>query len=460
MILFLLATAATLFISFVLFRQAAGTLSLGKINLISYVYYLSMLQVVIGAILASLGYDGHYTLNHLQDKEGSVALAAYAAFFMMITLPFVMVVFDKCFRFSPKEAYQHFLDREMESPDGQPQFVLILLLTIIEAAFALKILKDIGYIPIVRLFFHGSDFDFGLERIRIDSLPSVNSRISSLLLLTVTPITAYISFAYAITNRKLRWVLLALFTFGMSTVVITYNFAKSPLVFHLFVYVLIVIYHHKGLRNRTIAILIALFAGLLMVYYRIEGYSGAFADIYNGILGRTLFTQFGTLCYHLELFPNVYPYLDGRSLSPTVLKLLGRDPSTHLRSAKLVMDYYGHTHVYEGTAGVMNTNFIGEAYANWGWTGMLLGIIWVGVVIALLFMVILKIKKSPATLAFMAVVTKTIGAMSQGGFTDFVYSASLIMMIAGFIIFIYFDNILGFLFRPFRKDRQKTDSAA
>ena len=48
------SAAITAYLSFRLFRQASGTLSLGKINVISYVYYLSLLQVLIGAVLVNL----------------------------------------------------------------------------------------------------------------------------------------------------------------------------------------------------------------------------------------------------------------------------------------------------------------------------------------------------------------------------------------------------------------------
>ena len=121
------------------------------------------------------------------------------------------------------------------------------------------------------------------------------------------------------------------------------------------------------------------------------------------------------------------------------------------------MDFYGSDRVYEGTAGVMNAAFIGEAYANWGWIGVFGSIIWVGFIIALLFIVIMKIKKTPATLAFLAVMTQMIGSMTQGGFVEFVYSSSLLLTIIGFLIIIYLNEIVkiftGFIHRlSFRKN--------
>jgi hypothetical protein len=104
----------------------------------------------------------------------------------------------------------------------------------------------------------------------------------------------------------------------------------------------------------------------------------------------------------------------------------------------------------------MNTNFIGEAYANFGWAGLVFSIVWVGLVISLLFFMIIKIKKTPATIAFLAVMTKSIGAMTQGGFFDFIYSFSTIVTIVGFLIIIYFSDITGLL----TGKRKKTKIAA
>ena len=106
------------------------------------------------------------------------------------------------------------------------------------------------------------------------------------------------------------------------------------------------------------------------------------------------------------------------------------------------MDFYGSTSVYNGTAGVMNTIFIGEAYANWGIYGLLFSIVWVAIIAGGLFALVTKIKKTPATIAFLAVLTQMLGAATQGGFMDFLYSFSFILTILGFLFIIYLNEIL------------------
>lgn len=446
MIINILIDILIVFCSYKLFQQAAGTLALGKINLISYVYYLCVVQSLLGAILVSLNYDEHYTLNKLVFKNESIHMATYSVYFMMIALPLVMLIVFKLCKFDPQKEYNDFLKKETKALHDNKLFVCIAFISIIQIGFLIILLLKIGYVPIYKMFVHESTFDLAIERQINAGIDVFNiSYIKSIVILFGIPIISYITLSYAIANRELKWIIISIIYFFASLVTQTYDFSKSPIVFHFFVYLLIVIYYKGGIKNTIVMIFGSGMACVLLLFYKLFGFQGSFFDIYNGILGRTLFTQFGTLCYHFDLFPNVFDYLSGRSLYPLVLKIVGMQPEEHIRSAKLVMDFYGSNHVYEGTAGVMNSVFIGEAYANWGVYGILLSILWVGIFISLLFILIMKIKKTPATIAFLAIVTKTVGSMSQGGFVDFIYNASLVLIICGFICIIYFDDLYKYL---------------
>lgn len=446
MILTVVSAAVTAYLSFRLFRQASGTLSLGKINVISYVYYLSVLQVLIGAILVNLGYAKHYTLDYLAFRTDAIEDATVAAYLMMIGLPFVMLTVYKVLRFDPAKQYEDFLKKDIVEKHNDLLFWFLLIVSVIQCALLGLMIIKIGYIPAMKIVFSDSSMNYGLERQRIEAIQLFGiSYIKNLLIIFGIPIVSYITFAFAVANRELKWIALAFVMFIASGITNTYDFSKSPMIFHLFVFMLMIIYFRKGIRNIVMVGFGACMAAILVVMYRATGFGSALNDIYGGILGRTLFTQFGVLAYHMEYFGKIGGFLAGRSLSPSILKLIGMDPATHMRSGKVIMGFYGSRSVYDGTAGVMNTNFVGEAYANFGWAGLVFSIVWVGLVISLLFYMIIKIKKTPATIAFLAVMTKSIGAMTQGGFFDFIYSFSTIVTIVGFLIIIYFSDITGLL---------------
>ncbi len=459
MIITIGSAAITAYLSFRLFRQASGTLSLGKINIISYAYYLCMLQMFLGAVLVNLGYDKHYTLDYLAYRIEAIEDATTAVYLMMIGLPFVMLTIYKVLRFDPAKEYEDFLNRDTVENHNDLLFWLLLAVSLIQCALLGMLILKIGYIPAMKIVFHDSSMNYALERQRIEDISLFGiTYIKDLILIFGVPIVSYITFAFAVANREIKWIVLAFVMFIASGITQTYDFSKSPMVFHLFVFMLMVIYFRKGVKNIVMVGFGAAMAAILVIMYRATGFDPSFGDIYGGIIGRTIFTQFGVLAYHMEYFGKIGGFLAGRSLSPSMLRLIGQDPSTHMRSAKVIMEFYGSRSVYDGTAGVMNTYFPGEAYGNFGWAGVVFSIFWVGLVLSFLFFLIMKIKKTPATIAFLAVLTKALGQMLQGGFFDFIYSFSTIVTIVGFLFIIYFSDIAGFF--TGKKRKAKVQAAA
>lgn len=444
MIVSIIGVVCLFILSTVLFLKASGTLALNKLNIISYVYYLLLLQVFIGSMLIYLGFDEHYTLNYLIEREESIKVTINIVTIMMITLPIVIIIFSKIFRFRPMEEFDVFLHKDIERQNSKNLFYLFCGIGLIQMILLVLLLIKTGYVPILKMIIHEPDFNFNLQRqINKNDIFVINMYVKNIILMFGIPIIGYITFAFALIEKKTTWIVLASIYFLASVIVKTYEFAKSPIIFHIFIYFLIVLYIKNDIIKNRMIIAFGMAMGLiLVVMYKMTGYQGAFLDIYNGILGRTFFSQVGTLAYHFDLFSNVFEPLGGRSLPSTILPLFGMEPEEHLRSAKLVMDFYGSEHVAEGTAGVMNAGFLGEAYANWGMLGVAFSILFVGAFLTLVFMLVLRIKKTPVTVAMLAILTQYIGNMSQGGFTDFIYSFSIWSIIIGCLILIYFDEII------------------
>ena len=445
----LLVLAASTF----LFYKAAGTLALNRLNIISYSYYMFILQVFIGVALIFLGFDEHYTLNYLIHRDESIAMTVNISAITAIALPAVIVLANKILKFNPRKEFSAFLVREAEKEKGKYIFKIIVIIACIQLILLVGQLIKTGYVPIIKMFIHDSSFDFNLERqINKNDIAIISPYVKNIILMYGIPIIGYITFAYAMMERKVKWILLAVVYFISGIIVKTYEFAKSPIIFYLFVYFLIFLYvKHDIIKNYMVISFGAIMAGVIVLMYKLIGYSGAFLDIYNGILGRTFFSQVGALAYHFDLFPETFDYLHGRSLASTLLPLIGEEPDAHLRSAKLVMDFYGSDRVYEGTAGVLNTCFLGEAYANWGIFGVIFSIIYVGVFLTLMFMLIMRIKKTPVTVAMLAIMTQTLGNVIHGGFTDFIYSFSIWITILGCLFLIYIDDIINWMISKFKK---------
>ena len=437
--------------STLLFKKAAGTLNPGKLNIISYVYYIFMLQSFAGATLILLGNDKHYTLNYLLNREESIRITIIVIFLTSILLPCMILIFQKVFQQNIGKMYVDFLKKETRAGTSCLWWKLFCVGTVVCIVVLIGFLMKVGYIPLLRLIHAPEGFNFGTERSRIAATYFIHPYISNILLFTTIPVLSYISFASAFATKEKKWIVLSGILFTASCICKTYKFEKSPIIFHLLIYVLIIIYLSGGIKFIYMVLTGGVMGSVLIASYFATGFTGTLLDIYNGPFGRTLFTEVGTLSYCFDLFPNVFGFLGGRSFTPTILKLLGMNSAEHLRSAKLTMAFYGSEKVYDGTAGVMNTLFVGEAYANWGYLGVFLSIVWVAFIITLLMILILKLKKTPGSIALLAFLTVQIGSMLEGGFCDFVYSFNLLLTILIMVVIcLVFENNDSVLIRKMR----------
>jgi len=99
------------------------------------------------------------------------------------------------------------------------------------------------------------------------------------------------------------------------------------------------------------------------------------------------------------------------------------------------MAFYGSRSVYEGTAGVMNALFIGEAYANFGAIGLLLSIVYISLLFGMIYYLFTKkFRKTALNVALFGILTSELASITQGGFFDFIYSANIIIIVLLFIM--------------------------
>ncbi len=441
MILNILMVALGLTLSTYLFSKAAGTLSVRKLNLISYTYYLFVLQTYIGASLIFLGDRGHYTLKYILS-EASITKTFYYVLLTAILFPLVIILVYKILKVDMNSIYDDYLCSSTDVENEKAVFYIVIGIAGICVILMTLLFVKIGYIPLVKIFFADADFNYKVERIKVNQITIINQYVRNIFVLSLIPVLSYIAFVYAYSTRKLRWIGLFILLFICSIFTKTYNFAKTPVIFYIFTFVILYIIINNGIKRRYFYGIVGVLALIIFLLYKVMGFALELS-IYTGPIGRVLFTQAGTLIYHFDFFPSSFPFLEGRSFANTILCLVGSN-MTSVRSAKIIMSFYGSRSVYEGIAGVMNALFIGEAYANFGAVGVVGSIVYV----ALLFGIILwlftsKFKKTALNVALLGVLTSELANTTQGGFFDFVYNANMIVIVLMFIFINYGSKILG-----------------
>lgn len=429
-------------LSLFLTQKAAGTLNPAKMNIPLATMYLFYLQQYFGALLVSSGHLSHYVHYRLNDSTIYTNETTWVVAIVALLLPLSILCFNKLIDRLLKRSdrsYCTYLNDEVLAPrNDKYSYALISVSTIILIALLVSFLCKIGYVPLFKIVTGKSGFNYAIERQRINALYIVHPIFRNLILLLGIPLASYVVFSYFLVSRKLKWGVLFLLLFVSSLITKTYNFEKAPIVFHLAIYFFIFINYKGGISFRKalwffgggVLIIITMYASLTELPLI------SMLDIYNGPLGRTVFTPYGGIALNLDLFPKYLPFLEGRSLPNSLLWIVGFTKSDQIRSARLLMEYYAPENVYSGTAGVFSTLFVGEAYANFGPVGLILSIIWVGLVLSVCFNIMLKTKKNVANITFAAYFTMSLAITSQGGFVDFLFNANwLFVALVLFVVY-------------------------
>lgn len=142
-------------------------------------------------------------------------------------------------------------------------------------------------------------------------------------------------------------------------------------------------------------------------------------------------SQCGGTFMTLDLFPSVIDHLGFSSVSSLWASLFNLEYSE--TSARLIMGELFPGAVMEGTAGVMNSLFIAEAWANFGWYGLIISPIYVGFIIQSLFLFFLKSPKTPFFLAFF--VYYSARSSLTGGFNAYIYNPQVLLFLGLIILF-------------------------
>ncbi|MEC2077866.1 O-antigen polymerase [Metabacillus fastidiosus] len=440
-------------ISFILFKKSAGTMTLLKPNILSIVFYYSLfISSFIGSLLIALNIDKHYMIDLLADDRFRT-IGFFAICFVMIMLPLSMLFVTRLIGFNPEKEFNDYISAPVQIDNDKMIYLIFVGFTGLSCLSILYTVYYLQSIPILELLRGSSN----LAELRIDAARGFegNTLIRNIFAIGLTPLLSMITFIYSYKTRQLRWIFLFFITTGGAVFIQIYDLSKGPIFFYLLMFILLLLYLNIIKLNwRRIAILGgAGIAAIVVMYVFIQGVEDIdqFFDYNRGPIGRLILTQIAGFYFHLELFTDRMPLLLGQSLPSSITGLYDIE---QVRSARLAMEVYFPTRVEEGTAGVLNTLFAGEAFANFGYIGMIIGTVYVGVFIQLVYIAFLRIPKNPLFIALFIYFTVNIPRVVIGGFTDFLLNILWIAL----IIILTSPFILLKVYRLFIRRRKELNS--
>jgi oligosaccharide repeat unit polymerase len=441
--LYVLIWLIVLLISTSLFRYVSGSLSLVKPNLVSIVYYYSLLvSSFIGTLFIVLGIDDYYMTRKLFKPEEYRVIGFAVICFVMIFLPLTMLLVSRLSGFDARKEFHRYLESPIVhiTANSREFFYLFAALSSLSIlAIAYTIWKT-PQIPIFELL--KGPGDTSLAELRIEAARHFKGNVlfRNIFALSLTPILSLIAYIFAVLTNEAHWKLLFLVLFAGAVFVNIYDLAKSPIFFYLIMFLLVRIYIGKTKLSVTKLLAYGLAGGIVLIgmYIVIQGVNDveAFLSYNKGPIGRIIFAQIAPTFLHLNIFGEAVPFLHGRSLPSIITGLFDLE---NVRSARMVMAHVFPERIEDGTGGVLNTLFVAEAYANFGYLGIIIGTLYVGIIIQLLYICFIRLPKNPIFISLFVYFSVNIPRTLVGGFTDFLFNPIwilLVVLFGGMVLFI------------------------
>lgn len=448
-ILIILASIIVLGISAYLFHRACGSISISRFNTVSFVFYFSIIfSTFIGSILVALGLaDWHYMLI---DVQRSTKIEAWAwVCYSMIMMPLSMILLNHALNVRVRKRFFDYINADINYNYG-PKFRLTILIIflIISVSTLAYILIESSSIPLLTAIVDRNLTAASIERnITKRSFGGI-IYIKNLLGLYLIPIFSY--YAYIIYHYKrglLKRIIFYSLTF-ISVLLLTYDIQKGPIVLYVLGFIIIRVLIVGKIPIRKFGKFVLISFVLVLLAYSITTDKNFWGLFYykSAFFSRAFISGYGGLPLSLEWFPDIITkptwYI---GMPQFILDIFNVKP---VESARLVMQHLDPEGVKKGTAGVVSSYFLAEAWANYGLTGLLLSPIIVGLVVQSVHLFLLTHKKDPLIIAFYAHISTH--WLVQNGFVNFLYLKQLLFPL---FLFLFLKLLIMFL-KQYRDEKK------
>lgn len=440
--------------SYYLFKTASGSLDIRRLNMVSFVFYNLFVMTFIG----SIGILYHFEPTGYVPEDTSLRLYGWmSVMYTMIMVPVGMLM--ACMILKVK-SMKILLSRYQSSP-LESQF------TFSENTFKLSLyffsglsVLAIGYIilsqresvPLLNLVFGVDDY-WQLMKLRRSSGLRIGDHrfLSAYITLqagfaSVMAFTAYAYWKMEKSRKSLIWficIVLVVVFFAIS------NLVKSPIFYFLFgLFLVHIMISGKIKTNKVFTLIIAFvfLVGLLTILFQgvLQG-TGKSINLLTiltvgveAFWGRIVFGQLMCSYQCLDIFPNLHPHLWFSTTGRLIHEIFGLTyrPDYGI----IVMEFFRPEMVAKGIAGHATTVFMGEAWANFGLLGILLGPLCVGFFIQVFHIFFLKLKKTPFNLALYVQLILLMPILS--GIKGFYYPAWIFQYLVMIFIFLFVASML------------------
>ena len=419
-------------------------MSLLKLNTVSYVFYVQIVTSgLVASVLLAIG-----VLDYHPDVEAisnAVKIEAWLwTMYSILMMPFGMLMLNRLLKVNGRSLFKKYLEAPVEPVGTRERNKLALfLLTGFAILILAYVLVNTKNVPLYTLLVEGDPEQANIDRItsRRNFLGIIY--IKNLLGLIVVPVISYYAYILFRTYKSSFFFLFFLINLVVALLMVSHDVQKAPIAFYILGFGIVEVFISKGISLRTFVLFLALPVSLILVGYVLTSNHNFFDQLIrfnSGFYGRVFLVGYFSFPLSLELFPEVITtstYMAG------VPSFLVENSGEIQESARLLKMYVHPESIKAGTGNLYSGFYMGEAWANYGYPGLVVAPLIVGFVIHSVHLFVLHHKKNPWLLAFYAGLT--VKWVVSAGFVNFLF---LKLLIWPLILFAGSNYILNLFLKP------------
>ena len=420
-ILIIIISILTIFLSVKMFSKASGSMSLLKMHTVSYVFYVQLVTSgIVGSVLLVMGViDYHPDVKLMSD---AVKFEAWAwVMYSIIAMPIGMISLNMILNLDVKTLFNSYLSKPIEFIGSTLRNNIVLIFT---ALFSIIVLTYIFFttekIALFTLLIEGDSSQAAVDRITSRNNYKGIIYIKNLLGYIMIPVMAY--YAYIFLRTKVTIISLVVFVinFSITALLMTHDTQKAPIAFFIFGFIILEVFLSNGIGLKKMV----LFGGgpvllILIGYTLTTGVDGLdqFTRFNSGFYGRVFVGSYLGFPLSLEFFPNIITEQTfAVGIPERILQSIG---ANYVESARLLKIYTHPETIANGTGNLYSSYYMGEAWANFGYLGLIIAPFIVGAVVHIVHLFLLLKPKNPYLMAFY--VALTVKWVVNSGFVNFLY---------------------------------------
>lgn len=387
-----------------------------KINPVSLIFLKIFIMGLVG-ISSAFFFDIQipYFIKNLNDKS-FIYISVICTFYAFIIMIFLYYTFDikKIINFYSKKGIIYFKPKTYI-------YLWIITFVLCVSCFGYAYYQTNWVHPGVLAL---ESSDQAIKLIRHDVEHSVNMNVFNLGFKLFLPINLTISLFFL---KRKHW---AVISFVLFVIMGTFTLKRSNMV-----YVVMFLLFFKMLLNQiNLKTLFKYFVGsicLITVMYLLAKSTGFESDIFIILFRRIVYGEIASLPNYFEIFHD--NHLSFYHVLPPYFSNIITGESLQ-SSAKIVMQHINPMAISRGTAGSAPTLFIGEAYAIWGYMGVIIFPVYLMMIIIVIVNIFTRMKKNFITLSIFSFTLVQIFSSIFSGVGRFVFSGTQMVL----FLFLYY----------------------